>query len=211
LPIRLQKIDEHTRPDHWYLDQDDECYYLFEYTPRQQPPYDAINDLIFNLKKPVDRRGRPEYYYKERDIERSGEFLRSAINDEWLPTAILVPIPCSKTKDHPLYDDRILQIINRMTAGLNCDIRELVFQTESLESFHGGCRMPPHQLRQYIQMDEALCLGKQPREVTLFDDVLTTGSHFKAIKSVIQDHWPDVQVSGIFIARRYIPHDDAEE
>jgi hypothetical protein len=211
LSIRLQKIDDHTRPDHSCLDQDDECYYLFEYTPRQQPPYDATNDLIFNLKKPVDRKGRQEYCYKERDIRRSGDYLRSALNDDWLPTAMLVPIPCSKIKGHPLYDDRILQIIERMTVNLACDVRELVIQTENLESFHGGYRMPPHQLRQYYRLDEQLCDCEQPMEVTLFDDVLTTGSHFKAIKSVIQDYWPDVPVSGIFVARRYIPHDDADE
>ena len=145
--MRLQRIDEHTRPDHFYLDEGDECYYVFEYTARQEPPYDETSNLIFNLKKSVDRRGRPEYYYKERDIRRAGDYLRSVLNEEWLPTAMLVPVPCSKTRDHALYDDRMLQVLQRMTQNLACDVRELVIQTESLDSFHDGCRLSPNQLR----------------------------------------------------------------
>ena len=205
MPPRLQKIDEHTRPDHWYLNEDDECYYVLEYTPRQEPPYDSTSDLIFNLKKPVDRRGRPEYLYKERDIRRAGDLLRSVLNAEWLPTATMVPVPCSKARGHPLYDDRVAQILCRMCRDLACDIRELVIQTHSLDSFHGGCRMPPNELMEYYELDEELCDGEEPREVTVFDDLLTTGSHFKAMKAVIQQRWARVPVSGIFIARRYIP------
>src|SRR5437868_579872 len=101
------------------------------------------------------------------------------------PTATLVPVPCSKTRDHPLYDDRIIQILHKMTRGLACDIQELVIQTESLESFHDGRRLPPNELMEYYELDEELCDCQPPREVTLFDDLLTTGSHFKAMKAVI--------------------------
>src|ERR1700733_12627285 len=125
LVIRLQKIDELTRPDHYYLDEGDECYYVLEYAARQKPPYDSTSDLIFNLKKPPDRKGRPEYYYKERDILRAGDLMRSVLNPEWLKTVTIVPIPCSKIPPHPLYDDRIVQVLTRMTQGLACDVREL--------------------------------------------------------------------------------------
>lgn len=206
MPLRLQQIDEHTRPDHAYLREDDECYYILEYTPRQEPPYDSTSDLIFNLKKPVDRKGRPEYWYKERDIKHAGDLLRSVLSVEWLPTTMLVPVPCSKTKGHPLYDDRMVQILRRMTTGLACNIRELVVQTESLESFHDGSRLPPAALMAYYELDEDLRGCAQPSEVTIFDDLLTTGSHFKAMKAVIRQHWPNVPVSGIFVARRYIPN-----
>lgn len=207
MPPRLQKIDEHTRPDHWYLDEGDECYYVSEYTPRQGFHYSETNDLIINLKKPVDRRGRPEYHWKERAIRRSGELLRSVLNVDWIPSAMLVPIPCSKAKGHPLYDDRILQVLGRMTQGLTCNVSELVLQTESLESFHDGSRLRPDELIEYYELDEELCNCEPPNEVTIFDDLLTTGSHFKAMKSVINGHWPNVPVSGIFIARRYIPQE----
>jgi hypothetical protein len=211
LPIRLQQIDEHTRPDHSYLDADDECYYLLEYTPREGYAFSPANDIILNLKKSVDRRDRPEYRYKDWAIQRSADLLRSALNDAWLASAMLVPVPCSKRKDHPLHDDRIVQVLNRLTHDLPCDVRELVIQTGNLESFHDGYRLRPSQLKAHYRLDRDLCKCEQPKEVTIFDDLLTTGSHFKAMQSIIRDHWPAVPVSGIFLARRYIPHDEDGE
>ncbi len=37
--------------------------------------------------------------------------------------------------------------------------------------------------------------------VVIFDDVLTAGSHYKAMKMVIKNHLPQVQVVGLFVAR----------
>jgi hypothetical protein len=205
LPARLQKIDEHTRPDHYYLDENDECYYLLEYAARKRSQFGPTNDLILNLKKPVDRRTKPEYRYKIQAIAQAAQLLRSALNDEWLPTAVLIPIPCSKAKDHPLYDDRILRVLRQMGHGLPCDIRELIIQTETIDSFHDGCRMTPDELRCFYQLDEQLCLPDEPSQIAVFDDILTTGCHFKAIQAMLLERWPDVSVSGIFIARRYFP------
>jgi hypothetical protein len=207
LVIRLQTIDELTRPDHYYLDESDECYYVLEYAARQKPPYDSTSDLIFNLKKPPDRKGRPEYYYKERDILRAGDLMRSVLNPEWLKSVTIVPIPCSKIPPHPLYDDRIIQVLARMTRGLACNIRELVTQSESLESFHDDSRLSPDQLARYYHLNEELCGGCEPKAIALFDDMLTTGSHFKAMKATLQERWPAVPICGVFIARRYFPKD----
>jgi hypothetical protein len=209
LSLRLQTIDEHTRPDHYYLDEDDKCYYLLEYASRQKPPYDSTSNLIFNLKKPVDRKGKPEYFYKTRDIQEAGRLLGTVLNPEWLKSVTIAPIPCSKTSTHPLYDDRILQVLSRITRGLACDIRELVTQTENLDSFHDDYRLSPEQLVRYYRLDEDLCGRSEPRAVALFDDVLTTGSHFKAMKAVIRKRWPKVSICGLFIARRYFPNSTA--
>jgi hypothetical protein len=41
-----------------------------------------------------------------------------------------------------------------------------------------------------------------PRTIGIFDDVLTTGRHFKAIRSVLRARFPDVPIVGIFVVRR---------
>jgi hypothetical protein len=207
LVIRLQQIDELTRPDHHYLDEDDKCYYLLEYAARQKLPLDFTGNLITNIKKPPDRKGKREYFYKERDIQRAGELLRTALNPEWLKLVTMVPIPCSKIPSHPLFDDRIVQVLARMTQGIDCDIRELVTQTESLESFHDGPRLSPQQLMAYYRLNEEMCGPPEPKSVAIFDDVLTTGSHFKAMKATIQQKWPCIPLCGVFIARRYFPQE----
>lgn len=38
-------------------------------------------------------------------------------------------------------------------------------------------------------------------KIIIFDDVLTMGSHFKAIKLLLQDAYPHKKVCGLFIAR----------
>lgn len=207
---KLLRIDEHSRPDHYYLTAEDECYHILEYTPRQCHNYSPTNQLILNLKKPVDRKGKPEYHYKEKAINEAADMFRSVLKKDWLATTpTLVPIPCSKSKGHPLYDDRMLRVIGRMMLGLGGDVRELIVQTESMESFHGGTRMPPAELAQFYAVDESLCEGNVPTVIVLFDDMLTTGSHFKAAQSVLYGRWPNVPVAGIFLARVVrIPDDD---
>ncbi len=51
----------------------DECLYLGEYTARKGYQFSDTNNLVFNLKKPMDRRGQPGWHYKRRDIEQAGE------------------------------------------------------------------------------------------------------------------------------------------
>lgn len=203
--MRLLKIDEITRPDHSHLDVNDECYYVLEYAARQGARHSSANDLIINLKKPVDRRGRPEYRYKDQAIQRAGDILRSVLNEEFITTSTLVPIPCSKTATHPLHDPRMNQILHRMATGLKSDIRELIIQTADLKSFHDGCRLRPEELAACYEIDANLSQGSVPARVAIFDDILTTGSHFKAASSCIRDVWPEVPLVGIFLARRYFP------
>jgi hypothetical protein len=45
-----------------------------------------------------------------------------------------------------------------------------------------------------------------PAQVGVVDDLLTTGSHFRAVKDMIQERAPDTRVVAFFIARRAIPN-----
>jgi hypothetical protein len=136
LPTRLSKIDEPTRPDHTFLDAADTCYYLGEYTARAGFAFSPTNDLIQNLKKPMDRKDRPEWRYKVWAINRSAQMLREVLPEEWFARVTFVPVPPSKTRDHVEYDDRLLQILRKVGEGRNLDIRELVVMTESIDPAH---------------------------------------------------------------------------
>jgi hypothetical protein len=87
----------------------------------------AVNQ---NLKKPMDRKDKPEWRYKTWAISRSAEMLREVVPDTWITRVTFVPVPPSKTKDHAEYDDRLLQILQRLAAGRELDVRELVVMTE---------------------------------------------------------------------------------
>jgi len=202
LPIRLTKIDELTRPDHTFIEAEDECFYVGEYNARRGFSFSEINNLINNLRKPMDRRGRPEWRYKEAAIVTCGRMFREGLNEDWLATATLVPIPSSKTRDDPEYDDRLPRILQELGRGRQLDIRELVVMTGNVAQSHlAEERVSIEDLIANMGIDETLA-DPPPRTIGIFDDVLTTGRHFRAVQAVLRGRFPGVPIVGVFVARR---------
>ena len=82
------------------------------------------------------------------------------------------------------------------------DIRELVVQSQTLDAAHDSLIRPtPDELASVYAIDKQ-CALPVPTAILLFDDVLTTGCHFKAMKRVLNLRYPGVSVIGLFIARR---------
>ena len=187
------------------------CYFLGEYTARQGYAYSATNGLIINLKKSVDRRGKPEWTHKERAILQVAAALRNSINDGWFNNATLIPIPPSKAKSHPLYDDRLMQVLRAIRPQPPLDIRELIIQNTSTDATHHSDTRPrPETLESLYALDHGLTTPV-PQVIGLFDDVLTTGCHFKAAQSLLHKAFPEVHVIGLFIARRVPEAMDIED
>ena len=131
-PRRLTKIDALARPDHGHLTEEDPCYFIGEYTARRGYAYSASNNLLLNFKKGMDRRGRPEWRYKAKAIGEAASAFRAALANGDLDQLTFVPIPRSKAKGDPLYDDRLVQMLRAIRPAPPLDIRELVVQTESV-------------------------------------------------------------------------------
>lgn len=202
MPKRLTKIDDLTRPDHTFLELEDECFYLGEYTARMGFAFSETNNLINNLRKPMERRGRPEWRYKESAILTCGRMLREAISEEWLDAATLVPVPGSKMKGDVEYDDRMPRILQELGRGRAVDIRELVIMTRNVSQSHlVEDRVSIPDLIASMRVDET-CAASAPATIGIFDDVLTTGRHFKAVQSILRQQFPGVPIVGVFIARR---------
>lgn len=206
---RLTLIDKLTRPDHWYLTEEDTCYYYGEYTARKGYAYSETNQLILNLKKSVNRVGRPEYAHKIRAISTIANILERLIKPE---EVTFVPVPPSKVKSDPLYDDRLVTVLQsfKESAG-NVDCRELIVQRESTQaSHHSDDRLSPDDLIPLYEIDESLT-GNIRKHILVFDDVITTGSHFKAMQSVLSRRFPGHPIVGIFIARRVPEAEDPRD
>ena len=202
MPTRLSKIDELTRPDHTFLEAGDDCYYLGEYTARAGYAFSTTNDIIQNLKKPMDRRGRPEWKWKAWAIDRSVQMLREAVPEQWLAQATFMPVPPSKTKEHPEYDDRLLQILRKLGEGRQLDVRELVVMNENIDPAH--LTDDPRSVRELVKkmkVDRSVA-KPTPEAICVFDDVLTTGAHFKAVQMWLKSEFSHVPIAGLFLARR---------
>lgn len=197
---RVLQIDALALPDHHYLDERDICYYAGEYTAGEGHAYSETNKLIHNFKKTMDRRGTAQWQYKEQAILQAANIFRAAIRSDARIT--FVPIPPSRAMGDPLYDDRMLRLLQAMCAGRHTDIRELVVQRETVEAAHLATRRPtPDELIANYSLDESL-VEPIPETIFIVDDVLTTGCHYKAVKFVLEQRFPDARIRGLFIARR---------
>lgn len=205
-PQRLTKIDDLTRGDHHYLQPDDECFFFGEYTARAGYAAGPTNDLIHNFKKSVDRKGRPEWRYKERAIADAAAAFSTALTPGFLEQATLIPMPPSKAKADPRYDDRITGMLGQIKCPKPADIRELLLQTATREAgAHDGDRLGPDELTRLYSVDEGLC-APAPRVIGVFDDLLVTGASFVAARRVLSARFPAVKVYGLFLARRGLPN-----
>lgn len=209
MALKLSKIDDFLRSDHFYLKEDDRCWFFGEYTAQRRYDYSKINSLISNFKKPVDRKGLPEWRYKENAINKIANTFRSLLKRLQELKFTLVPIPPSKAKSDRLYDDRVLRVLEVSGRGLGVDIRELVRQRQSTPPAHLITPRPtPEDLIHNYYIDEEVA-NPVPEGIALFDDVLTDGAHFKAMQSVLKERYPRITTIGVFVTRRVYP--DAEE
>lgn len=201
-PRRLTRIDALVRPDHGYLTEEDHCYFIGEYTARRGFAYSASNNLLLNFKKGMDRRGRPEWRYKTKAIQEAASAFRAALADGDLDQLTFVPIPPSKAKGDPLYDDRLVQMLHSIRPTPPLDVRELVVQTESVVPAHERDERPgPRDIEALYRIDNTL-LERCRQTVAVVDDMLTTGAHFRAAKSVIVRELVEATVVGLFLVRR---------
>ena len=138
-------------------------------------------------------------------IERVARAFAGAINRAWLDGATLVPVPPSKAKGDAGHDDRMVRICD-LIARPALDVRELVVQRNSLPTVHEfGHRPSVEDLLREYQIDESLT-NPAPHWIGVFDDVLTAGTHFIAMKRKLVARFPGIGVQGFFIARRVFPN-----
>ncbi|KVT89047.1 hypothetical protein WL76_30185 [Burkholderia ubonensis] len=202
MTLRLQRIGDQHRRDHYHLTAEDECYFFGELT-RGQDYTSPTKSLISNLKK---KRGAAGYQYKAPAIQQAAGMFRSAISATAWSTLTFVPIPPSRCHGDPGYDDRMVRVLQQMAQGVGADVRELVLQTANYQASHesGNDRIKLDELIALYRINEN-CAAPTPSSIMIVDDVLTSGCHYRATKAVLLERFPGVAIWGLFIARRALP------
>ena len=201
--IRIDRLNLH---NHSEILDNDKCWFLLEYTAGKSYEHSKANNLISNLKKRPSSMNVQEEYYKKKAIWVASSMLRDAISPRWLQNATLVPVPSSKIVGHDDYDDRMEQVCLGIGSGL--DVRSLVKQNKSMHSSHSSGsrgRITRQKLLSVYYIDEDIT-DPAPNSIGIFDDVLTKGTHYRAMHKVLSERFPDARICGIFIAR--VVHDD---
>jgi len=217
LPDRLTWIDETNRDQHAFLQEVDRCLFFGEYFTGKGYQGGGTNQLIFNFKTlpSIARTNPARRSYKDSAIATVATGLREVLGRNQIERLTFVPIPPSKTPDHPDHDDRLTRALAMGCAGFNSDIRLLLRRLSSTEPDHtASARLAPEALHSLIELDSAGVAAKPVREaIVLFDDVMTTGKSFKCCERRLREVIPaTIPIIGLFVARRILPNpfDDVE-
>jgi predicted amidophosphoribosyltransferase len=182
-----------------FIRQEDEVYYAREYISKGGCKASEANQLIMNFKKPVMRRGQRDWYYKEQAIDRFARELAAAVKEN----TVIAAIPSSKCQTDPEYDSRLddtLAAARRYKPSLIIE-RPIVVKATSVAVHAGGSRRPDEVYSHLVWNG----FSREVTQVLLVDDVLTTGSHFRACKRIISEHCPNTKVAGVFWAKTVWP------
>ena len=201
---RFRQIDDLTIEYHTLLNSEDNCFFLYERTSGRGYSYSCANQLVANIKKHPVNSSPAELIHKRKAIRQCSDALRKVLKPECLKQAVLVPVPPSKKMGDPAYDDRMEKICQGI--GPNTDVRKIVIQGESMVPSHerGGDRISVADLLGAYTIDEKL-VSPAKRYIFVVDDVLTVGTHYRAMHTILSERFSDAEISGIFIARRVFP------
>ncbi|MHB8287377.1 MAG: hypothetical protein ACYDD1_22240, partial [Caulobacteraceae bacterium] len=193
-------IGDLERPDHRYLTHDDACYFFGEYTAGGGYGHSSTNQLILNLKKSPELKATTQWKHKIKAIEEVAGVIAANFTPGALERVTFVPIPPSKVRADPEYDDRMIAVAKAI--GPQVDVREFLVANRSRQPRHSSSNSrDPDELRQILDVRLS---GKRPDQIVIIDDMLTTGCSFKVCKEKIGSALPDVPVFGLFVARRAI-------
>lgn len=186
-----------------YLEDSDSCFYARDYISRGGYGASETNDLVNNFKKSPDRKGRPEWKYKEQAIRRFAKELAFISNIEIF---YVTCVPSSKARTSPDYDSRLedtIQCLKQLKSGVSIGF-PLSFKTTMQAAHSGGSR----NVEEIYANLEWTGIPDGITDIIIVDDVITTGAHYKACKKLILDHIPNANVQGLFWARTVWPEED---
>jgi predicted amidophosphoribosyltransferase len=201
-----QWIDQLKMKDHTYLDSNDQCLFFTEFYSGHGFAGSG-NQLITNLKiKPSEKH---RHQHKKNAIDKCADLIINGFGLERLEKCLLIPIPPSKEKNDPEYDDRLIQILLAIQEkgkqnSFRIDFHELFSTIKSRKqtSTLKDKKPNPVEHMKNWNVNHSLLKNIKHENILILDDVITTGSQFKATKKLILQTIPQCNVYGIFIARR---------
>ena len=186
-----------------HIKDTDICLYAREYlSGNKNMSFSQLNEtnrLIVNLKKSPEKKTKPkEWWHREQAVTKfkteTEQLFRETFN------IAITAIPSSKHKDHSEYDNRfedlfkeLLKSWPNLTIEWPIEIKETVTATH----FEENRKLPKDIKDNYIWKG----FKKSPEKLFVFDDVLTSGAHFRAVSDFLKENEYKGQIIGIFWAK----------
>ncbi|MBS1994788.1 MAG: hypothetical protein JSS86_00700 [Cyanobacteria bacterium SZAS LIN-2] len=177
---------------------------MWEYTAGKDYSFSPTNNLIKNLKiTPSEILQSPRRaHYKDEATDHAAKTLRQLISRGFVEQrATFVPVPGSKARGDPDFDDRMGRVLTTAFGDFDADIREMLAQTESTAADHTtDDRLTYDDLLRITKLTAAAKTPPRPI-IAIVDDVLNSGKHFRVAQQLLRDRFPETEIRGIFLAR----------
>ena len=173
------------------------CISITYYDPiTKVQSYTPATSMILNLKK---KHGDKYYYYRNQALLEASTLIRDFLKESKnLKDLTFVPIPDSMCVYDYDRDSRMAEVMEH--CNLDLDIQKILcFKSDSGKIHLSSSRRDAVSIKNNLSIHLPrlrLCKTK----IVLLDDVLTTGAHFSACKSLILEHRPEVEVFGLMLA-----------
>lgn len=172
------------------------------YTPRAGFEHSETNQLIHNFKIPRSETHRLDF--KQKAIRKFVEELTVLFQKSGKEPITLIPIPTSKAKEDPDYDDRLEQVCIRLEKEIS-KVRfvPLIERHRSATASHLTTEHRNlEELSQSLKVNEALLPKVETNStLVLIDDVVTSGAHFEVCRKLLGKLLPNQKIAGVFWAK----------
>jgi predicted amidophosphoribosyltransferase len=188
----MQLISGAAYADHYFLNPQDECWFLGGYCRGSRGRDEAVGRLIRQLKWQSAPEARHEVLC---DLARR---LRAAIDRSWVEGSTWVPQPSSRGKND------LTRMLQLAFEDYDLDVRAVLrLDSDGVADRWRDRRLSLVELWERMSVDSEV-LGSQPmrRRIVLFDDVLTSGKHYCCARQRLAEACLDRPVCGVFLARR---------
>lgn len=208
---KWRKWDGLGRFREWVNAKTDHIYYYREYTAGVGYSYGESNNLILNFKMGPNPQNQNRLYYRNLAIDNFVRelclLLKNAVDDSWISW-----IPSSKSPEDPEYDNRLELTVESACRQFN-KLQKIgtLYTRKSRPPLHTGGWRDPAQIIPTLEWYDQVDLSGSSNLI-LIDDLLTYGTTFNAVCSVIRDRYPQIVIAGVFWALTVDPEfeDDNE-
>ena len=209
MSMSLRLLAAHGRAEHAFLEPSDYCTYLAQYCAGPGGQGDGYSRLMrhFKCEPSLVRSDWRRRRHKQQAIATLAQWLRDAVTREDVQGTTWVPVPPSKQYGDPDFDDRLARTLKLAFGAYDMDMRPLLYQVHStLPDHRGPVRLSADELYGILRLDAPALLERPVRaRIALFDDVLTTGKHFKCCERRLREALPGTPILGVFLLRRALP------
>lgn len=198
MTISWIKFDGITYPFPAYINQSEDCRFARDYIPGIGYKGCQTNDLVLNFKQDISKKGSGSWQYRQWALNVFADELASIFGSN--SQSFVTNIPTSKPRTSNQYDFRfedMFQALKMKRPNLNI-IYPLDVGTVQVASHHGGSRSVSTLSSNLVF---AGLPNPHPDRIILVDDVVTSGSHFRACNDFLVSNGFQGQIIGLFWAR----------